>query len=126
VLLLGSAKEAAACEAIAATAGPACRSLAGRTRLDEAFALIADAHEMVSNDSGLMHVAAAFGVPQIALFGSTSPHHTPPRNPRAQVLWLKDELQLPCMPCFERTCRLGDTPCLRAIEPARVAALALA
>jgi heptosyltransferase II len=123
VLLLGSAKEAPACEAIAADAGPVCRSLAGRTRLDEAFALVADAHEMVSNDSGLMHVAAAFGVPQVALFGSTSPHHTPPRNPRAQVLWLKEELQLPCMPCFERTCRFGDTRCLRAIAPERVAAL---
>lgn len=123
VLLLGSAKEAALCEAIAAGAGAGCRSLAGRTRLDEAFALVADAHAVVSNDSGLMHVAAAFGVPQVALFGSTSPLHTPPLNPRAQVVWLKDELDLACMPCFERQCRFGHHRCLEAVDPARVAAL---
>ena len=68
----------------------------------DAMALIAGARGLVSNDSGLMHVAAAFGIPQVAVFGSTSPEHTPPLNPRARVLWLKDELGLDCMPCFER------------------------
>ena len=48
------------------------------------MALIAAARGMVSNDSGLMHVAAAFGVPQVAVFGSTSPMHTPPLNSRAR------------------------------------------
>ena len=73
------------------------------------MALIAASRGLASNDSGLMHVAAAFGVPQVAVFGSTSPMHTPPLNPRARVLWLKDELQLDCMPCFDRTCRFGHT-----------------
>ena len=55
------------------------------------------------------------------MFGSTSPMHTPPLNPRARVLWLKDELGLPCMPCFDRECRFGHTRCLTEIAPARVA-----
>ena len=122
VLLLGSSKEAALCEAIARAAEPACRVLAGKTMLLEAIALIAAARGVVSNDSGLMHVAAAFGVPQAAVFGSTSPLHTPPLNSRAQVLWLKDELKLDCAPCFERTCRFGHTRCLTELAPQRVAA----
>jgi heptosyltransferase-2 len=119
VLLLGSAKEAALCDSIAAAAPGACRVLAGKTSLLDAMALIGAARGLVSNDSGLMHVAAAFGLPQVAVFGSTSPEHTPPLNPRARVLWLK--------PCFERTCRYGHYRCLSGVGAARVhAALAQA
>ncbi len=120
VVLLGSPGEAELCDAIATAAPGACRVLAGRTRLIEAMALIASARGLVSNDSGLMHVGAAFGVPQVAVFGSTSPAHTPPLNARAGVLWLKEELQLDCMPCFERTCRYGHTRCLVGVAPERV------
>jgi heptosyltransferase-2 len=116
VLLLGSGKERALAEEIAAAA-PGARVMAGATTLDEAIALIAGARGMVSNDSGLMHVAAAFGVPQVAVFGSTSPEHTPPLNANAKVLWLKHELGLECMPCFERTCRYGHYRCLTAVTP---------
>jgi heptosyltransferase-2 len=122
VLLLGSAKEAELCEAIAAMSDGACRVLAGSTSLQDAMALIAAARGVVSNDSGLMHVAAAFGVPQVAVFGSTSPEHTPPLNPKAKVLWLKQELKLDCMPCFERTCRFGHYRCLVEVVPTRVEA----
>jgi len=122
VLLLGSGKEAALAETIAAAAPGACRVMAGQTSLTDAMALIAGARGLVSNDSGLMHVAAAFGLPQVAVFGSTSPEHTPPLNPRARVLWLKDELKLDCMPCFERTCRYGHTRCLTEVPPQRVQA----
>ena len=120
VLLLGSGKEAALCEQIAAQSEGACRVLAGQTSLIDAMALIAAARGVVSNDSGLMHVAAAFGVPQAAVFGSTSPEHTPPLNPRARVLWLKEELQLDCAPCFDRVCRFGHTRCLTGVSAARV------
>ena len=120
VLLLGSGKEAALCEQIAALADGACRVLAGQTPLIDAMALIAAARGMVSNDSGLMHVAAAFGVPQAAVFGSTSPEHTPPLNPRARVVWLKEELQLDCAPCFDRVCRFGHTRCLNEVSAQRV------
>jgi heptosyltransferase II len=126
VLLLGSGKEAELCERIAQAAGVhddgavICHVLAGKTSLMQALALIAGAAGLVSNDSGLMHVAAAFGLPQVALFGSTSPEHTPPLNPRARVLWFKEELQLDCAPCFERTCRFGHLRCLTEIAPERV------
>ncbi|HYF18344.1 MAG TPA: lipopolysaccharide heptosyltransferase II [Ramlibacter sp.] len=124
VLLLGSAKDAPVCEAIAAAAPGRCRNLAGQTSLADAFALIAGAGAMVSNDSGLMHVAAAFGVPQVALFGSSSPLHTPPLNDRAQVIWLKDDSAyqppLDCAPCFARDCPLGHHRCLRDVAPERV------
>ncbi len=125
VVLLGSGKEAALCEEIA-QAAPAgrCLNLAGRTSLMEAFALIAGARAMVSNDSGLMHVAAAFGVEQAALYGSSSPLHTPPLNERARVLWLKQDAAyqppLDCAPCFERECPLGHHRCLVDITPERV------
>lgn len=122
VLLLGSGKEAALAREIAEAAPGACRVMAGETSLLDAMALIAGARGLVSNDSGLMHVAAAFGLPQVAVFGSTSPEHTPPLNARARVLWLKDELKLDCMPCFERQCRFGHYRCLTEVSPQRVEA----
>lgn len=121
VLLLGSAKEAPLCEQIAAAAPGTCRVVAGTTALLDAMALIAASRGLVSNDSGLMHVAAALRVPQVAVFGSTSPEHTPPLNPHARVLWLKDELKLDCAPCFDRVCRFGHTRCLTGVDAQRVA-----
>jgi heptosyltransferase II len=122
VALLGSSGERALCDEIAAAAPGACVVLAGRTSLLDAMALIAASRGLISNDSGLMHVAAAFGVPQVAVFGSTSPLHTPPLNERARVLWLKEELQLDCMPCFDRTCRFGHYRCLTGVSSDRVLA----
>ena len=122
VVLLGSKGEAALCASIAAAAPEACRVLAGKTSLLEAMALIAASRGLASNDSGLMHVAAGFGVPQVAVFGSTSPLHTPPLNPHARVLWLKEELGLDCMPCFDRECRYGHTLCLVGVAPERAEA----
>ena len=122
IVLLGSKGEADLCESIAAAAPGACRVLAGKTSLFDAMALIAASRGLASNDSGLMHVAAGFGVAQVAVFGSTSPEHTPPLNPNARVLWLKQELQLDCMPCFDRTCRFGHYRCLVGVAPERVEA----
>ena len=126
-VLLGSGKEAALCDEIAGAAGAGkCVNLAGKTSLMDAFALIASAKAVISNDSGLMHVAAAFGVPQVAVFGSSSPLHTPPLNEQARVLWLKDDPSyqppLDCSPCFQRECPLGHTRCLYDITPERVLA----
>lgn len=128
IVLLGSAKELGLCEEIAGPVNAArpgyCLNLAGKTSLAQALSLIAGAGLMVSNDSGLMHVAAALGIPQVAIFGSSSPLHTPPLNSRARVLWLHDDPDylpaLDCAPCFERVCPLGHTRCLTDLGVAKV------
>ena len=130
VLLLGSTKDAEVCAQIASTVNAVqpgiCHDLAGRTSLQDAIALVAGARAMVSNDSGLMHVAAALGVPQVAIFGSSSPLHTPPLSLLAQVVWLKNEASyqppLDCAPCFARQCPLGHTRCLGDVTVAMVLA----
>ena len=116
VALLGATKERPLATEIAALSGQDLKNLCGETSLGEAIALLAGANGVVSNDSGLMHVAAAFGRPQVAVFGSSDPRHTPPRSPRARVEWL----HLECSPCFDRTCPLGHTNCLNQIPPAAV------
>ena len=128
VVLLGSGKEAALCDEIAAPVNAVqagkCLNLAGKTSLPQALALIAASRSTVSNDSGLMHVAAALGVPQVAIFGSSSPLHTPPLSDQARVLWLKADPAyqppLDCAPCFARECPLGHTRCLNDISAAQV------
>lgn len=116
IVLLGSAKERPLATEIGALSGQPVVNLCGETRLDEAFALIAGAVAVVSNDSGLMHVAAAYSRPQVAIFGSTDPRHTPPHSARARIEWL----HLECSPCFERECPLGHLDCLNQIPPTTV------
>lgn len=104
-VLLGSRNDQAAAAGVQGT------NLVGKTTLDEAIDLIAGAQYIVTNDSGLMHVAAALGRPLVALFGSSSPEKTPPQSQQARVLWLKPE----CSPCFQRECPLGHFRCMREI-----------
>ncbi|MGE0811176.1 MAG: lipopolysaccharide heptosyltransferase II [Immundisolibacter sp.] len=119
VWLLGSAKDAPVTASITARA-PGAVDLAGRTDLGQACDLIAAADLVVSNDSGLMHVAAAFDRPLVALYGSSDPGFTPPLSDRARVL----TLGLSCSPCFERECPLGHMKCLTDLAPAQVLAAA--
>ena len=119
VLLLGGKgdREIAAAIVDGATGADArIHNLCGETGLDEAIALIATSASVVSNDSGLMHVAAALSRPQVAVFGSSDPRHTPPLSPIAKTLWL----HLDCSPCFQRTCPLGHLDCLVGIAPQQV------
>ncbi len=124
VIVLGGPREAALGESLRAMAvtrlghdpGDRIRNLCGVTTLLEAFAWLARAGQAVSNDSGLMHAAAALDVPVVAIFGSTDPRHTPPHSPHARVV----SLGLSCSPCFARTCPLGTTACLRDIHPQQI------
>ena len=110
IVLLGSASDQEPAQGIAG------RNLVGLTTLDEAIDLIAGATVVVSNDSGLMHVAAATGTPLVALFGSSSPEHTPPQSAAARVVWLRAD----CSPCFQRVCPLGHFKCMNGLSVERV------
>jgi len=90
----------------------------GNTSLDEAIALIGMSKAVISNDSGLMHIAAALETPQVAIFGSSDPAHTPPLSNKAKVIWLN----MPCSPCHKRICPLGHLRCLKDILPEQVLA----
>ncbi len=123
VWLIGSpndAPDAAAVVASAGDAGGAVRDLSGRTDLGTAVDLLSLATIVVSNDSGLMHAAAAVGVPLVALFGSSSPAYTPPLSPRARIA----RIEIACSPCFKRECPLGHFKCMRELDPDAVYHLA--
>jgi len=99
---------------------PHSRNLCGGTDLLEVSAVIAGAAVFVSNDSGLMHVAAALKRPQVAIFGSTDPRATGPLNPRALIV----KKDLPCSPCLKRTCKNGYL-CLESVSVEEVLKKAL-
>ena len=120
VWLFGSKKDHPVGEAIRERLIPGLReesvNLSGETSLAEAIDLMSCAEAVVSNDSGLMHVAAALNRPLVAVYGSTSPGFTPPLADQVEVV----RLGLDCSPCFDRTCRFGHYNCLRLLEPQRV------
>lgn len=115
VWLLGSRQDRHATRAIHHTV-PDAADLAGLTNLEQVIDLLSIADAIVSNDSGLMHIAAALGRPLVAVYGSSDPGITPPLSPRARALWLN----LECSPCFQRTCPLGHTDCLWKLTPDHV------
>jgi len=118
VWLVGSPRDAGVCAEIRAAASGVV-DLSGRTTLLDAVDVLSLADVVVSNDSGLMHVASALDRRVVALFGSTSPEYTPPLSDRATVL----RRDMECSPCFQRRCPLGHTDCLMGLEPERVLAV---
>lgn len=119
VVLLGSPKDSAVAAEISALA-PDVIDLTGKTALDDAIDILAGARISVTNDSGLMHIAAAVGTPVVAVYGSTSPHNTPPLTQKRELPWL----ELDCSPCHKRTCPLGHMNCMNRLDVERVAAAA--
>jgi lipopolysaccharide heptosyltransferase II len=116
VLLVGSTSDQAIGEQIETLAPGACINLCGKTTLDEAIDVLASARVVVTNDTGLMHIAAAVRTPLIAIYGSSTPVFTPPISDLATIL----KLDMPCSPCFERTCPLGHFDCMNQLKPERV------
>lgn len=120
VWLFGSEKDIPVTNAINSLCSQQCLDLGGKTKLGEAIDLMSLCDTVISNDSGLMHVAAALGKKLIAIYGSSDPHHTPPMGSKAVV----EYLGLNCSPCFERTCPLKGADqqmkCLKDIRPERV------
>ncbi|MET3135012.1 heptosyltransferase-2 [Oxalobacteraceae bacterium GrIS 1.11] len=110
IVLLGSPKDWEVCNDIAARVGAAgVVNLAGGTSLAEAIALIGRAEAVVSNDSGLLHIASALNRPVIGLYGPTDPDHAPPFSDLASAI----SLRLACAPCRQRECPLGHQKCMR-------------
>lgn len=119
VFLFGSDKDIPTTEAINKLTQSQCIDLGGKTQLGDAIDIMSLCTTVVSNDSGLMHIAAALDKKLIAIFGSSNPHHTPPMHPNAVI----EYLALTCSPCFKRECSLkaeAHMACLNNIVPSSV------
>lgn len=113
VWIFGSPKDAVVADVIMSQTQNRCVNFTGKTRLEEAVDLLALASAVVSNDSGLMHIAAALNRPLVAVYGPTSAGFTPPLNADAKVITKKIE----CQPCFQRECPLQHHRCMKELTP---------
>lgn len=113
VWIFGSQNDAAIAERIQSQTAGGCVNLCGKTTLSEAVDLLSLANYVVTNDSGLMHIAAALDRPLVALYGSTSPDFTPPLSSQAKII----KKHLACQPCFHRTCPLKHHHCMQLLSP---------
>ncbi len=113
VWVFGSAKDREVGEEINQQCGGKILNLAGRTSLTQAIDLLSLATVVISNDSGLMHVAASIGRPLVVVYGSSSPDFTPPLSDDVRIL----RTDLPCSPCFKRECPLKHHHCMSLLKP---------
>ena len=120
VWLFGSAKDQLTTGTIGTLIDKEClqhlHDLAGKTSLIEVVDLLAACKTVVSNDSGLMHVAAAVGCHVIGVYGSTSPDYTPPLTNNVDII----SIDIECRPCFKRECPLGHLDCLKQLRPIEI------
>lgn len=118
VFLFGSKNDVPVCTYIQNATQHQCVDLTGKTSLGEAIDLLSITTSVVTNDSGLMHIAAALDKPLIAVYGSTDPGFTPPLHPKANIV----RLNLVCSPCFKRECPLKHHQCMKDLSPTKVSA----
>lgn len=118
VWIFGSEKDAQVGNQINQLSANQCVDLTGKTKLAEAIDLMSLASVVVSNDSGLMHVAAGLHRPVVAIYGSSDPNFTPPLTDNSAIL----TLNLDCSPCFKRECPLSHLKCLQDLKTNRVIA----
>jgi len=116
VWLFGGNKDTEIGETIQNKTQQRCVNLIGKTNLGEAIDLLSLADFAITNDSGLMHIAAALDLSIIAIYGSSSPTFTPPLSDKTKMLTSK----LPCSPCFKRKCKFGHYKCLHETTPDKV------
>jgi heptosyltransferase II len=119
VWLFGSDKDVPVTNEINARTQNQCADFGGKTKLGEAIDLMSLCDTVISNDSGLMHIAAALDKKLIAIFGSSDPYHTPPMNPKAVI----EYLNVDCSPCFKRECPLtgeDNLKCLKQLTPKQI------
>ena len=115
IVCLGSGKERSIGEKVVESLDPdRAFNACGSSDMDELVMILKKSSLCIANDSGVMHLAASLGVPGIAVFGSTDPSATAPVSPLWKVLFKKQE----CSPCFKRTCPLGNSKCMSAVEAA--------
>jgi heptosyltransferase-2 len=117
VWITGSQKDREIGDKIIALGNPDTLNLCGQSDMADAVVLLSCASLVVTNDSGLMHVAAALNRPMLALYGSSSPDFTPPLSKNADVL----KIDISCSPCFKRECPLGHFKCMKNLTPQMVA-----
>ena len=113
VWLFGSEGDRALTEKIMELTNHQCENISGRTELSETLAMLSLVSGVVTNDSGLMHMAAALKKPVAVIYGPTSPSFTPPLSPDATIL----KLDLDCQPCFSRECPLKHHRCMQELTP---------
>ena len=116
IWLFGSEKDKTISEYILKNSTVTCVDFIGKTSLDQAIDLLSVVNAVVTNDSGLMHIACALSKPVVAIYGSTSTEFTPPLGETVKVV----ERPLPCRPCFKRICPLGHHKCMKEIKPEEV------
>jgi heptosyltransferase-2 len=121
VWVVGGPGEKALAAEIVASGGPRVNDLTG-TDLRNGILAMAAADVAISNDSGLMHIAAALGTPTMGIFGPTSPYHWAPLNGLAATVQTKTVV--PCQPCHRPVCTMNDHRCMRDIPASDLVAIA--
>ncbi len=116
ICLLGAKNDQAIAQSIQKMVENRCIDLIGKTSLIQAITILSLGTLIISNDSGLMHCAAALKRPLIVLYGSSSPEFTPPLTEHKRIL----TLNLSCSPCFQRECPLVHFNCLKELKPKQV------